>query len=444
MRICVVGSGYVGLVAGACLAGTGNTVTCADLDEAKIKGLQDGILPIYEPGLKDVVRRNTEAKRLFFTTEVGKAIQRANVVFIAVGTPQDEDGTADLTHVLNVAKTIGDNLDKYKVIVVKSTVPVGTCDRVRAMVAKHSNEEFDVVSNPEFLKEGAAVNDFLKPDRVIVGVDSERAREIMSDIYAPFMRRRDRLIVMDIRSSEMTKYASNAMLATKISFMNEVANLCEQVGANVESVRVGMSADTRIGPHFIYPGCGYGGSCFPKDVKALIGTGGQHGTDMRILKAVEDVNADQKRRPFERVMEHYEGDVAGKTIAVWGLAFKPKTDDMREAPAEVTIRLLIEAGAKVRATDPVAIVNAEQVFKDVADKVELVDDAYSCVEGADALVVCTEWNEYRNPDFAKVIGLMRSPVVVDGRNIYRPAKMAQMGFRYYSIGRPTSEPPTVA
>jgi UDPglucose 6-dehydrogenase len=429
----------VGLVAGACLAGTGNTVACADVDEAKIKGLEDGILPIYEPGLQEVVRRNCEAKRLFFTTDVARAIQRANVVFIAVGTPQDEDGSADLSHVLAVAETIGDNLDEYKVVVVKSTVPVGTCDLVRTVIASRSKEDFDVVSNPEFLKEGAAVNDFLKPDRVIIGVDSDRAREIMSDIYAPFMRLRDRLIVMDIRSSEMTKYASNAMLATKISFMNEIANLCARVGADVESVRVGMSADVRIGPHFIYPGCGYGGSCFPKDVKALIGTGAQHGAEMRILESVEAVNGDQKRSLFERVLSHYEGDLSGKTIAVWGLAFKPKTDDMRDAPSEVTIRLLLEAGAKVRATDPVAMASAERVFAGM-DGVELVTDAYACVEAADALLVCTEWNEYRNPDFEQIAQLMRSPVVVDGRNIYRPAKMAELGFRYYSIGRPSSEP----
>ncbi len=435
MKICVVGTGYVGLVAGACLADTGHTVVCVDIDKAKIDGLNNGILPIYEPGLKEIVEHNLSDGRLSFTTDSATAIKGSKAVFIAVGTPPGEDGSADLSHVLAVARTIADNLNDHKLVVVKSTVPVGTCDKVKAEIKGRTDQSFSVVSNPEFLKEGAAVQDFLKPDRIIIGTEDEATREPMQELYEPFVRTGKPILFMDLRSSEMTKYASNAMLATKISFMNEVATLCEQVGADVNKVRRGMGADPRIGPHFIFPGIGYGGSCFPKDVKALVGTGRQYGVPMRILESVEEVNADQKRRCFEKTLAHYDNDLSGKTVAVWGLAFKPRTDDMREAPSIVTIRALIEAGAKVRATDPIAMETAQWVFEGL-DGIELVDDQYQCLEGADALIICTEWNEYRVPDLDRIKGLLKSPVVVDGRNLYKPSKMAGAGFVYYTIGRP--------
>ena len=434
MKICVVGSGYVGLVAGACFAGTGNTVTCVDINEDKVKMLQDSIMPIYEPGLEELVRSNQANGRLTFTTAGSEAIRNSDVVFIAVGTPPGEDGSADLQHVLAVAEDIGRNMNAYKVVVVKSTVPVGTCDRVHATIASQTDEEFDVVSNPEFLKEGAALNDFLHPDRVVVGTPSERARAVMGELYAPFMRKKNRMIYMDTRSSEMTKYASNAMLATKISFINEIANLCEKVGADVENVRLGMSADERIGPHFIFPGCGYGGSCFPKDIKALVGTAGQYGAKMQILEAVESVNARQKARLVDHVLNELGSDLTGRTIAVWGLAFKPKTDDMREAPSAVTIQRLLAAGASVRGTDPVAMETAAAEFEGL-DGLELVANEYDAIDGADALIVCTEWNQYRNPNFDRVKELLNTPLIVDGRNIFSLDRMARMGFTYYGIGR---------
>ncbi len=437
MKLCVVGTGYVGLVAGACFADTGHSVTCVDIDEAKIRGLLDGILPIYEPGLAEIVVHNVADGRLHFTTDAAAAIRAAQVVFIAVGTPPGEDGSADLSHVLAVADTIGQTLDAPKIVVVKSTVPVGTCDRVRAAIRARTDVPFQVVSNPEFLKEGAAVQDFLKPDRIVLGIESDEVREPMQDLYEPFVRTGKPIHFMDLRSSEMTKYASNAMLATKISFINEIARLCELVGADVNLVRKGMGADPRIGPHFIFPGVGYGGSCVPKDIKALVGTGRQNGAQMLLLEAVEAVNHVQKRRCFEKVIEHFGEDLSGLTIAVWGLAFKPRTDDKREAPSEVTIRALVAAGARVRATDPVAMHTAAAAMADVRG-VELIEDEYACLEGADALVICTEWNDYRNPDFDRIRAALKTPVIVDGRNLYKPDKMQRMGFVYYSIGRRTT------
>lgn len=434
MKICVVGTGYVGLVAGACLADTGHTVTCVDIDERKIEDLKKGILPIYEPGLGEIVEHNLNDGRLSFTTDAGSAIQGSRAVFIAVGTPPDEDGSADLRHVLAVARTIADNLNEHKMVIVKSTVPVGTCDKVREEIKARTEQPFSVVSNPEFLKEGAAVQDFLKPARIIIGVEDDEVVEPMRELYEPFVRTGKPIMFMTLRSSEMTKYASNAMLATKISFINEMSTLCEQMGADVDMVRRGMGSDPRIGPHFIFPGVGYGGSCFPKDVKALVRTGRQNGVPMRILESVEEVNASQKRRCFEKTLAHF-GDLKGKTIAVWGLSFKPRTDDMREAPSIVTIEALVGAGAKVRGNDPIAMETATHAFKGLAG-VELIDDQYQCLEGADALIICTEWNEYRVPDFERIRGLLKEAVIVDGRNLYKLDKMARLGFTYYSIGRP--------
>jgi UDPglucose 6-dehydrogenase len=439
MKICVVGTGYVGLVAGACFADTGHNVTCVDIDEGKITRLKDGILPIYEPGLAEIVRKNLDDGRLTFTTDGPTAVQAARAVFIAVGTPPDEDGSADLRHVLTVAAMVGDNMNDHKIVVVKSTVPVGTCDRVRAAVQARTDHPFSVVSNPEFLKEGAAVQDFLKPDRIVIGLEDDKTREAMEEMYEPFVRTGKPIFFMDLRSSEMTKYASNALLATKISFINEVATLCEQVGADVNLVRKGMGSDPRIGPHFIFPGVGYGGSCFPKDIKALVRTGRKNDVPMRILEAVEEVNADQKRRCFERVVEVYGADLSGRAVAVWGLAFKPRTDDMREAPSLVTINALLEAGATVRATDPIALESAREIFGETTQGLDLLEDEYACLDGADALVICTEWNDYRNPDFDRVHDLMKAPVIVDGRNLYKPHRMKQRGFTYYSIGRPSPQ-----
>ncbi len=435
MKICMIGTGYVGLVSGACLANMGHHVTCVDIDERKIAKLHDGIMPIYEPGLSEIVKHNVQSERLDFTTDTVPAVRDAEVVFIAVGTPPGEDGAADLGHVLSAAAQVGQAMNEYKVVVVKSTVPVGTCDRVRAELAAHTSHSFDVVSNPEFLKEGAAVDDFMKPDRIVIGTESEEARDIMEELYDPFVRTGRPILNMNLRSSEMSKYASNAMLATKISFINEVATLCESVGADVDMVRRAMSADKRIGPHFIFPGVGYGGSCFPKDIKALVRTGAEYDVQMRVLEAVEAVNQDQKHRAYQRVLDHYGPDLSGKTVAVWGLAFKPRTDDMREAPSLVTIRNLVAHGAKVRATDPVALETAAEALRGVQN-ISLMEDEYACLEGADALVICTEWMEYRNPDFSRVKQLLRSPVLVDGRNLFKPARMKRRGFLYYSIGRP--------
>jgi UDPglucose 6-dehydrogenase len=432
VNITVVGSGYVGLVVGACLAETGNNVVCADVDEKKIEGLKQNVLPIYEPGLENYVERNQRGGRLNFTTDVPAAVGQAEVIFIAVGTPPDEDGSADLRHVLAVAETIGKHMQREIVIVTKSTVPVGTARKVAECVNKFAKFPFHMVSNPEFLKEGAAVDDFMKPDRVVLGAESDHARSVMAELYAPFVRTGRPIIFMDIPSAEMTKYAANAMLATRISFMNEVANLCERVGANVDLVRKGIGTDDRIGPAFLFPGPGYGGSCFPKDVKALVRTAKEHGTCLRVLDAVEAVNDDQKKRLFQKLHLALGEDLRGARIAVWGLAFKPNTDDMREAPALTLIDELLAAGASVAAHDPAAMHEAKRRLDGM---VTLAETSYDALTGADALAVVTDWNEYRHPDFERIKATLRRPIVVDGRNLYSTAKMQQLGFRYYSIGR---------
>jgi UDPglucose 6-dehydrogenase len=442
MKICVVGTGYVGLVAGTCFAESGNDVICVDVDAAKIEGLNNGVIPIYEPGLKELVLRNSGEGRLSFTTDIVSAVKKSLVIFIAVGTPPGEDGSADLKYVLDVARDIGRNMESFKIVVDKSTVPVGTADKVRAAVAAELKErktsiEFDVVSNPEFLKEGAAIDDFMKPDRVVIGTDNVRTAEIMKELYAPFMRKTNRLIIMDIRSAEMTKYAANAMLATKISFMNQIANLCERMGADVASVREGIGSDSRIGYDFLFPGVGYGGSCFPKDVKALVRTADECAYDFILLKAVEEVNERQKLVLTRKIEAHLgtagsDRPLEGKAIALWGLSFKPRTDDMREAPSVVIIDRLLEMGATVRAHDPVAIKEAKKIF---GDRIAYSANHYDILEGADALAIVTEWNEYRNPDFDKVKSYLKSPLIFDGRNLYEPHRMRDAGFTYFPIGR---------
>lgn len=434
MRVGVVGTGYVGLVVGACLAETGNDVVCADVDTAKIDSLKHNRLPIYEPGLDTLVERNQRGGRLQFTTDVGGAVERSEVIFIAVGTPPDEDGSADLQHVLDVARTIGKRMSAPTIVITKSTVPVGTAEKVRAEIAKHARASFHVCSNPEFLKEGAAVEDFMKPDRVVVGVDSAEAAQVVGELYAPFLRTGNPIIFMDIPSAEMTKYAANAMLATRISFMNQIAGLCEAVGADVTQVRKGVGTDRRIGSAFLFPGPGYGGSCFPKDVKALVRTGDDQGVSLDILKAVEAANERQKRRLFEKLQRQL-GELRGQTIAVWGLAFKAETDDMRESPALVVVNALLDAGATVRVHDPAAMETARRHF---GDRVCYATSAYDAVKGAAALAIVTEWLEYRNPDFDRMKGLMTRPVIVDGRNLYDPQRMAKRGFIYESIGRPVA------
>lgn len=437
MKIAVIGTGYVGLVTGACISDAGNHVTCVDIDEDKIALLNDGRIPIYEEGLEAIVRRNVEDNRLLFTTDAKSAIKRSEIIFIAVGTPSDYDGSADLKYVLQVAKTIGEHMNEEKIVVMKSTVPVGTCDKIKDVITAITDIPVHVVSNPEFLKEGSAVKDFQSPDRVIIGSESPEPGERVGELYRPFMRRKERIVYMDVRSSEMTKYASNAMLATKISFMNEIANLCDRVGADVERVRVGMSLDERIGPHFIFPGVGYGGSCFPKDVRALSKLGQEHDYDAHILKSVNDTNVRQKMRLVEAAQAHFGSDLKGKRIAVWGLSFKPKTDDVREAPSLVGIRGLVEAGATVFASDPIALDNAASELADLGDRVQFAHDEYEVLEGADALLIFTEWNQYRSPDFERMKVAMKSPVIFDGRNLYRPSKLSEFGFHYDSIGRPT-------
>jgi len=432
VKVAVVGTGYVGLVVGACLAETGNGVTCADVDAAKIKDLKANKLPIYEPGLEPIVLRNQREGRLTFTTDVGNAVERSEVVFIAVGTPPDEDGSADLQHVLAVATTIGQHMNAPKVVVTKSTVPVGTAEKVRAQIARETKTPFHVCSNPEFLKEGAAVEDFMKPDRVVVGVDSPEAARVIEELYTPFVRTGNPLIVMDIPSAEMTKYAANAMLATRISFMNQIAQLCEAVGANVTHVRRGIGSDRRIGQAFLFPGPGYGGSCFPKDVKALIRTGTESKMSLDILSAVEQANQRQKRVLFEKLQRHL-GSLSGKVIAVWGLAFKAETDDVRESPALVLIEELLRAGANVQAHDPAAMETARQ---QLGSRVTFAGHGFDALAGADALAIVTEWLEYRNPDFAKMKQLLKRPLIVDGRNLYDPQKLGRLGFTYDSIGRP--------
>ncbi len=436
MKISVVGTGYVGLVTGTCFAEVGIDVHCVDIDKQKIDNLNKGIIPIYEPGLEEMVQRNVEKKRLFFTTDLAPTLEDCQVVFSAVGTPPDEDGSADLKYVLEVARQVGENMKAYLMIVTKSTVPVGTAEKVRATVLEAQkkrgvNIPFDVASNPEFLKEGAAVDDFMKPDRIVVGLDSERAQEIMKKLYKPFTMNGHPVIFMDIVSAEMTKYAANAMLATKISFMNDVANLCEIVGADINMVRKGIGSDRRIGNYFIYPGTGYGGSCFPKDVKALIKTAKGYGYDLRVLQAVEDVNDDQKSILFNKLMKYYNYDIKGKTIAVWGLSFKPNTDDMREAPSRVVIGKLLEAGAKVRAYDPVAMHEAGRIFN---TNIEFAKDQYDALIDADALVIITEWSEFKFPNFRVIKKLLKTPAIFDGRNIYDVKEMKAEGFDYSCIG----------
>lgn len=433
MNVAVIGTGYVGLVVGACLAETGNSVICADVDGEKIKQLKGNRIPIHEPGLQPLVTENQAAGRLTFTTDVGAAVEASEIVFIAVGTPSDEDGSADLQHVLHVAETIGDNMNSPKVVITKSTVPVGTAEKVRAAIAARTSTRFHVCSNPEFLKEGAAVDDFMKPDRVVVGVESEEAAEILTELYGPFVRTGNPLIFMDVPSAELTKYAANAMLATRISFMNQVAELCEKVGADVNLVRKGVGSDSRIGPAFLFPGPGYGGSCFPKDVRALLKTGAEVGVSLDLLESVEIVNDRQKQKLLGKVKDALGGDIYGKSVAVWGLAFKAETDDMRESPAIPLIEGLLEAGARVRAYDPVAERNAERIF---GERIYYGENEYDVLDGADALVIVTEWLAFRNPDFAKMKTLMRQPVIVDGRNLYEPAKLRDMGFTYRAFGRP--------
>ena len=432
MKVAVVGTGYVGLVVGACLAETGNDVVCADVDAAKIKHLKANKLPIYEPGLEPIVIRNQREGRLTFTTDVGSAVERSEVVFIAVGTPPDEDGSADLQHVLAVATMIGKHMNATKVVVTKSTVPVGTARKVRAQIARETSTPFHVCSNPEFLKEGAAVEDFMKPDRVVVGVDSPEAAKVIEELYTPFVRTGNPLIVMDIPSAEMTKYAANAMLATRISFMNQIAQLCETVGADVTQVRRGIGSDRRIGQAFLFPGPGYGGSCFPKDVKALIRSGTEHKLPLDILSAVEAANHRQKKLLFEKLKRHL-GSLGGKVIAVWGLAFKAETDDVRESPALVLIEELLAAGAKVQAHDPAAM---ETAAHHLGKRVTYAGHGFDALQDADALAIVTEWLEYRNPDFARMKQLLKRPLIVDGRNLYDPVKLGRLGFTYDSIGRP--------
>ena len=439
MRLTIFGSGYVGLVTGACMAEMGNHVLCYDIDEAKIDRLNDGDIPIYEPGLEALIERNVEAGRLEFTTDVKKAVDYGLFQFVSVGTPPDEDGSADLKHVIAVAKAIGENMDDYRIVVDKSTVPVGTADKVKAeiqaqLTARSSSLEFDVVSNPEFLKEGAAIGDFMKPDRIIVGTDNPRTTELLKTLYEPFNRNHDRMITMDVRSAELTKYAANAMLATKISFMNEVANIAEQVGADIEQVRIGIGSDPRIGYHFIYPGAGYGGSCFPKDVRALAKSASQTGYTAELLEAVEALNFRQKDRLFDKISAHYGGDLAGKTIALWGLAFKPNTDDMREAPSRVLMEALWNAGASVRAYDPEAMAEAGRIYPE-QDGLVLCGSAHEALEDADALAIMTEWQQFRSPDFDVIRESVSGKVIFDGRNLYEPSTVEQFGLAYYAIGR---------
>ncbi len=439
MRVSIFGSGYVGLVTGACLADAGNDVVCVDIDAAKIARLNAGEVPIHEPGLEDLIAKNRKKGRLTFTTDAKSAVAHGLFQIIAVGTPPDEDGSADLRHVLAVARTIGEHISEYKIVMTKSTVPVGTSDKVKAtvgatLIARGATVDFDVVSNPEFLKEGAAIADFMKPDRVVVGTDNPRTAELLKALYDPFTRNHQRMIIMDLRSAELTKYAANAMLATKISFMNELANIAERLGADIEKVRTGIGSDPRIGYSFIYPGAGYGGSCFPKDVKALERSARDVGQEASVLAAVEAVNNRQKRVLFDKISRFFGGKLAGRTIAIWGLAFKPNTDDLREAPSRVLMEALWAAGAAVRAYDPVAMEEARRTYGARPD-LELCASAVVALDGADALAICTEWQEFRSPDFARLKSSLKQPLVFDGRNLYEPSLMAQQGIRYFAIGR---------
>ena len=432
MKITVIGTGYVGLVAGAALADMGNDVICVDNNFEKLKQLEQGIIPIYEPGLEELVKSNVSEGRLTFTSDLDNAVKVSEVCFIAVGTPQDEDGSADLQYVLGVAEQIGKAMNGYKVIVDKSTVPVGTAEKVTQIIKDNTIYSFDVVSNPEFLKQGNAVDDFLSPDRVVIGSNSDKATAIMQEIYSPFFRTGNRVIVMDVKSAEMTKYAANSFLATKISFMNEIANLCEKVGADAEMVRVGVSTDSRIGNKFLFPGLGYGGSCFPKDVKALIKTGADYGVDMSIIKSADGVNKKQRNLFVDKIVTKFGKDLKSKTFGVWGLAFKPKTDDMREAPAITIINELLNLGAKVKAYDPKAMTLAKRIF---GDKITYCQKSYDALDGADAMLLLTEWNEFRRPDFEKIKGLLKEPVIFDGRNQYNGERLTQSGFEYVCVGK---------
>ena len=432
MKVCVVGTGYVGLVVGTCLAEMGNNVICVDNNEEKLKQLKQGIIPIYEPGLEELIKVNVSEERLSFTSDLKAAVEKSLVCFIAVGTPQGEDGSADLKYVYQVAESIGKSLNGYKVIIDKSTVPVGTAEKVTEIIKQNSNQPFDVVSNPEFLKQGAAVDDFLKPDRVVIGSNSQKATEIMQELYAPFLRTGNPVIVMDVKSAEMTKYAANSFLAVKISYANEIANICEAVGADAEMVRIGMCADKRIGSQFLFPGLGYGGSCFPKDVKALTKTAKDNDCDYSLLRAADEVNKMQRQKFINKIVGKFGSDLSEKTFAVWGLAFKPKTNDMREAPSITIVNALLEMGAKVKAYDPKAFDLAEFYF---GDKIEYSKSAYAAFEGADCMLLLTEWNEFRRPDFDKMKDLMKTPVIFDGRNQYNGVRLIERGFEYYQVGK---------
>ena len=432
MNIAVIGTGYVGLVAGSCFAESGNDVWCVDNDKDKIEKLKKGIMPIYEPGLPEIVERNTREERLTFTDDLEGAVKKSLVIFIAVGTPTTATGAADLSAVLNVAASIGRAMDRYKVIVVKSTVPVGTSETIREVLKKETKHPFDLLSNPEFLKQGAAVEDFMKPDRVVVGADDVRAAEILRDLYAPFVRTGSPVLLVDIRTAEMLKYAANAFLASRISFMNEIANLCEQVGANVDMIRKGLASDSRIGPAFLFPGVGFGGSCFPKDIRALIHTGRENQYEMKILEAVDSVNQNQAVRFVEKVRNHFKGSLRDKRLGLWGLSFKPRTNDMRDAPSLKIVEGLLADGACVAGYDPEAMEEAKKIF---GGRIQLASSNYGCIEGADALLIVTEWQAFRHPNFERMKSVMRQPVIFDGRNIYDPAQLRQLGFTYYSVGR---------
>lgn len=436
MKVCVVGTGYVGLVAGTCLAEMGNDVICVDNNLEKLSQLEKGIVPIYEPGLEELIKVNVSEGRLNFTSNLKEAVQKSLVCFIAVGTPQGEDGQADLKYVFEVAKSIGQSINDYKVIVDKSTVPVGTADAVSKIIKEQTNIEFDVVSNPEFLKQGAAVDDFLKPDRVVIGSNSQKATEIMQELYSPFLRTGNPVIMMDVKSAEMTKYAANSFLAVKISYANEIANICEQVGADAEMVRIGMCSDKRIGSQFLFPGLGYGGSCFPKDVKALLKTAKNNNCDYQLLQAADDVNKKQRQVFINKILNKFGNDLSGKTFAVWGLAFKPKTNDMREAPAITIINALLERGAKVQAYDPKAVESAKEIF---GNKITYSKSAYEALNDADCMLLLTEWNEFRRPDFDKIKSLMKNYVIFDGRNQYNSKRLLEKGFEYYQIGKQTDK-----
>lgn len=436
MKICVIGTGYVGLVAGTCLAEMGNNVICVDKDTNKLAKLEQGIIPIYEPGLEELIKANVSEGRLSFTSDLDMAVKKSLVCFIAVGTPQGEDGSADLQYVYDVAESIGKAINGYKVIIDKSTVPVGTAEKVTEIIKAHTNEKFDVVSNPEFLKQGAAVEDFLKPDRVVIGSNSQHATEIMQELYAPFLRTGNPVIIMDVKSAEMTKYAANSFLAVKISYANEIANICEKVGADAEMVRIGMCADKRIGSQFLFPGLGYGGSCFPKDVKALLKTAKDNGCDYQLLESADKVNKLQRQVFINKITKRFGENLSGKTFAVWGLAFKPKTNDMREAPAITIINALLEKGAKIQAYDPKAFDCAKMIF---GDKITYAKSSYDALTDADALLLLTEWNEFRRPDFDRMKDLLKTPIIFDGRNQYNSTRLIQRGFEYTCIGKNTTD-----